>query len=375
MIASASLKVELGARSYVVHLGSGLLESAGALLAPLLAEARAFVVTDRQVATAGHLERLEDSLRRHGVTVVAATIPPGEASKSFAQLDALCQRLLDAGVERRSTILALGGGVVGDLAGFAAAILLRGIAYVQIPTTLLAQVDSAVGGKTGIDTPQGKNLVGAFHQPRAVVIDLRTLTTLPKRELSSGFAEVVKYGAIRDGAFFAWLEDKAEDLLAGDEGARLVAIRRSLAIKAEIVAADEKETSGERALLNFGHTFAHALEAATGYGDALRHGEAVAMGMMMAARLSQRLGLATAAEEARLGRLLRRFGLPLWPEERGLRLDPGELLEHMRRDKKVDGGVLRFILWRGIGDAVLVPGVDTDQVRRLLDDVCGSQPR
>ncbi len=368
----SELTVALGRRSYTICIGPGLLDEAGARIAPLLAHRRLFVVTDENVAAAGHLARLERALAARGLAAEVLVLPPGEHTKSFAHLERLIDDLLARGIERASTILALGGGVVGDLAGFAAAIVLRGVDYIQLPTTLLAQVDSAVGGKTGIDTRRGKNLVGAFKQPRLVLADTTTLDTLPPRELRAGFAEVVKYGCIRDPQFFAWLERAGARLLAGEEGARQRAIRRALEIKAEIVAADETEQSGIRALLNFGHTFAHALEALAGYDGRLLHGEAVAVGMGMAAELSHRLGLAPARDGARLEAVLAAAELPTTPAAAGIAADPDRVLALMRRDKKVAGGELRFVLWRGIGRAELVGGVEEAVVRTVLEAFGGA---
>ncbi|GBD41842.1 3-dehydroquinate synthase [bacterium HR39] len=361
-----TLRVELGSRSYPVHIGSRLLERAGGLLRALFVRPRAFVVTDEQVAAAGHAGRLEAGLREAGITAHRIVLPPGEATKDFAHLQQLLERLLDHAPERNDVVVALGGGVIGDLAGLAAALLLRGVPLVQVPTTLLAQVDSAVGGKTGIDTRHGKNLVGAFKQPAAVLVDLDTLRTLPPRELRAGYAEVVKYGCIRDASFFSWLEAEGVGVTAGEVEAQRRAVRRSLAIKAEIVARDETETSGERALLNFGHTFAHAFEVLAGYDGRLLHGEAVACGMVMAARLSEELGMATADDRRRLEAVLERAGLPLHPRDLGLAFPPAEVLAAMRHDKKVRGGRLRFVLWRGPGRAGLVDGVPEETVLRVL---------
>ncbi len=360
------LDLRLAGGACPVHIGTDLLPRAGALIAPLLRQARAFLVVDANLLATPHPGRLQRTLEEAGIGVETLTIAAGEASKSFAGLEALVEALLERGIERRSTILALGGGVTGDLAGFAAAILLRGVDYLQIPTTLLAQVDSAVGGKTGINSRRGKNLVGAFKQPRAVIVDTAVLDTLPARELRAGYAEIVKYGCIRDAEFFAWLEAHGRELIRGDAGARRHAIRRSLEIKAEIVARDEREESGERALLNFGHTFAHAYEALAGYGSRLLHGEAVAIGMIAAARLSARLGLASEDDALRLRRHLEEIGLPVSLHERGLTFTPEALLARMRHDKKVTAGRLRFVLWRGIGEALLTEAVPEDMLHELL---------
>ncbi len=344
------LTVGLGARSYDIVLGRGLIDRAGTLLAPVIRRKRAVIVTDAHVAPL-YLPRLAAALAAAGIEHDAITLPPGEATKDFAHFARLCEDVLALGIERATPIVALGGGVVGDLAGFAAATLLRGLDFVQVPTTLLAQVDSSVGGKTAIDTRHGKNLVGAFHQPVRVIADIDALASLPRRELVSGYAEVVKYGLIRDAAFFGRLEAEGAALLAGDADARHRAVRQSCAAKAAIVAADERE-SGERALLNFGHTFGHALEAATGFGDALLHGEAVALGMQLAFDLSVHLGFCPAEAAARLRRHLAAIGLPTSPAELAAgRFGAAPLLELMRKDKKVADGRVTLILARAIGDA------------------------
>lgn len=364
--------VPLGARSYDVVVGPGLLAQAGSAIAPLLKRPFAAIVTDETVA-ALHLEALTGSLARAGIESRAIVLPPGEGTKSFAHLEALLTQLIDAGVERTDMVLALGGGVIGDLAGFAAAILRRGVDFIQIPTTLLAQVDSSVGGKTAIDMPQGKNLVGAFHQPRLVLADTGLLATLPAREVRAGYAEVVKYGLIDDAPFFDWLEANAAALLGGDTAARTQAVARSVAAKARVVAADERE-SGQRALLNLGHTFGHALETALGYdGALLLHGEAVAAGMGLAFDLSVRLGLCPAADAARAKAHLRASGLPagLADVEKlaGRALpDADELIRLMAQDKKVAQGRITFILTRGIGRAFIARDTDMDAVAALLGE-------
>lgn len=365
---AASLRVELAERAYDIHLGRGLLDAAGDLLAPLLHLPRAVVVTDERLATTAHPDRLEASLARAGIATRRITVPPGEASKSMAQLEALLDDLLAHGAERRLTVIALGGGVVGDLAGFAAAVLLRGVDLVQVPTTLLAQVDSAVGGKTGINSRRGKNLIGAFHQPRAVLIDTDTLATLPERELKAGYAEVVKYGLIRDAAFFEWLEANGRAVLGGNPDAQAHAIRCSLCVKAAIVAADERETGTERALLNFGHTFAHAYEALAGYDGGLLHGEAVSVGMANALRLSRALGHCPGQDAKRAIRHLVSVGMPTrLADLQGLpRFEADDLLAAMGRDKKVENARLRFVLARGIGDAFVSADVPDAAVREVL---------
>jgi 3-dehydroquinate synthase len=365
---SQPLRVELGERSYDIHLGRGLLDAAGELLGPLLRLPRVAMVTDERVAASGHPDRLEASLARAGIAARRVVLPAGEATKSLGHLGSLLDDLLAHGAERRLTVVALGGGVVGDLAGFAAAALLRGVDYVQVPTTLLAQVDSAVGGKTGINSRHGKNLIGAFHQPRAVLIDTDTLATLPQRELKAGYAEVVKYGLIRDAAFFEWLEANGRAVLGGDPGAQAVAIRRSLEVKASIVAADERETGTERALLNFGHTFAHAYEALAGYGGGLLHGEAVSLGMVRALRLSRSLGYCPGQDAERAVRHLVSLGMPTRLSDLpGLPAFPADdLLAAMGRDKKVENARLRFVLARGIGDAFVSADVPEAPVREVL---------
>ena len=362
------LRVELAERSYDIHLGRGVLEAAGEILAAILSQPRVVVVTDERLAATPHPGRLEASLARAGIATRRVVVPAGEATKSMGRLEALLDDLLAHGAERRLTIVALGGGVVGDLAGFAAAVLLRGVDYVQVPTTLLAQVDSAVGGKTGVNSRHGKNLIGSFHQPRAVLIDTDTLATLPERELKAGYAEVVKYGLIRDGEFFEWLEANGRAVLGGDPAAQAVAIRRSLAVKAAIVAADERETGTERALLNFGHTFAHAYEALAGYGGGLLHGEAVSLGMVKALRLSRLLGHCPGQDTERAVRHLVSLGMPTrLGDLPGLPPFPADdLLAAMGRDKKVENARLRFVLARRIGDAFVSADVPEAAVREAL---------
>jgi 3-dehydroquinate synthase len=347
-----TLEVGLGDRAYPIHIGDGLLSRAGDLLGATVGP-RAVIVTNAIVA-AHHLSPLKASLR--GMHADIVVLPDGEAHKNQRTLDDLLTRLLELRTERSTTLIALGGGVVGDIAGFAAAIYQRGIPFVQIPTTLLAQVDSSVGGKTGINHPLGKNMIGAFWQPRAVLIDTAVLKTLPERELRAGIAEVIKYGAIRDAEFFAWLEANMPALLAKDRAALTHAIHRSCEIKAEIVAADERE-AGERALLNFGHTFGHAIEAAQGYGEWL-HGEAVAAGMVCAARLSERVCGLDAAATRRLVNLIACAGLPTTSP----RIPAGRWLELMRRDKKVEGGAMRFVVLDQLGHASVLDDVPDSDV-------------
>lgn len=364
---AAPLVVELAERRYPIHLESGLLDRAGAVLAPLLPRPLILLVTDANVAATPHLGRLEAALAAAAIEARRLVVEPGERSKSLDAYGRLVEAMLATGIDRKTTVLALGGGVIGDLAGFAAATVLRGLPFVQVPTSLLAQVDSSVGGKTGINSQHGKNLIGAFHQPLAVLIDVDVLEHLPERELEAGYAEVIKHGCLADADYFAWLETNAAAMLGGDPALRLEAIRRSVEIKAAIVAADERETTGRRALLNFGHTFAHAYEALTGYGDRLLHGEAVALGMVKAARLSAALGLAPAADAERLEAHLASLGIATDPRRLLNQAFPVDaVLEAMTRDKKAEAGALRFVLWHGIGQAFLTGGVDLATLRTLL---------
>jgi len=352
------LQVELGDRRYPIRIGRGLLDDPAALAA-LVTGRHALVVTDANVAP-HYLARVMAALS--GKTTASLVLPAGEQEKTLARFGEVMAALAALGASRDATVVALGGGVVGDLAGFAAACWMRGVRFVQLPTTLLAMVDSSVGGKTAVDLPQGKNLVGAFHQPAAVLADVATLDTLPARELRAGLAEVVKYGAIGDAEFFAWLEDNAEALLARDPGALAHAIATSCAHKAGVVARDETE-QGERMRLNFGHTFGHAIETEQGYGGLL-HGEAIAVGMVLAARLSADLGRAPWSDTARLAALLERLGLPV-ELPHGLRGDA--LLARMRLDKKAVSGAVRLILWTGLGQADVVDGVPDADILPLLE--------
>jgi len=363
---NTTLRVALGPRSYDIVVGSGLLDQAGDSLRNIVRQPRVIVVTDAHLAAAGHLDRLAAGLAAARIDHHRLVVPAGEASKSMAELERLLDQLLALGIERSSTIVALGGGVIGDLAGFAAAILLRGIDYVQIPTSLLAQVDSAVGGKTGVNTHHGKNLVGSFHQPRLVLADTGVLATLPPRELRAGYAEVVKYGLIDQPAFFTWLEAHGQDVLAGDAAAQQHAIVTSCTSKAALVAADERE-AGARALLNLGHTFAHAFEAIAGYGDRLLHGEAVALGLLLAMRLSARLGLCPEEDVDRLRQHLDAVGLPTSYRSILPEASSHAVIEAMARDKKVEGGRPRFVLVRGIGKAFSGAEVESAALIALLD--------
>jgi 3-dehydroquinate synthase len=351
-----TLTVELGSRSYPIHIGAGITGLAR-LYAPHVGGRRAALVTSESVARL-HADRVEAALAAAGAATMRVVLPDGESHKNWESLDRIYSALLEAKADRRTVIVAVGGGVVGDMAGFAAATYQRGISHLQVPTTLLAQVDSSVGGKTAINHPLGKNMIGAFHQPVAVVADTETLATLPGRELAAGLAEIVKYGAIRDAAFLAWMEERAEALRARDASALAHAVRRSCEIKAQVVAADEHET-GIRALLNFGHTFGHAIETGTGYGTWL-HGEAVAAGMALAARFSARRGRIPAADADRLVALIERLGLPARPP--ALALDTW--LELMGRDKKNVDGRITLILLDALGSAAVV----RDTPPRALED-------
>lgn len=364
---SELVHVALGARSYDILVGGGLLSDAGDHIAPLLALPRTVLVSDENVAPL-YQERVVQSLGRHGIECDSIVLAPGEGSKSFANFEELLERLLAGRAERSLTLLALGGGVIGDLAGFAASVLLRGIAVIQLPTSLLAQIDSSVGGKTGINSRHGKNLIGSFHQPRLVLADTGALDSLPPRELAAGYAEMVKYGLIDDQDFFVWLEQNGSRLLAGDAAARRHAIAHCCRAKARIVSEDEQE-NGRRALLNLGHTFAHAFEAECGYGDALLHGEAVSIGMVLAFRLSHRLGLCGEADVARVANHLAAHGLPT----EATQLPPAArrreaLLQHMSHDKKIRDGRLHLILARGIGGAFVASDVEQQDIAAALDD-------
>ena len=358
--------VKLGARSYAIAIEEGALDRAGTLLKPWARRGRFVVVTDANIETA-QLPRLAAALDAAGIGIETIVLPPGEPTKSWAMLETLTDRLLTLEVERGEFIVALGGGVIGDLVGFAAAILKRGCGFVQVPTSLLAQVDSSVGGKTAINSRAGKNLIGAFHQPGHVLIDPSTLDTLPLREVRAGYAEVVKYGLIDDPAFFAWCEANVAALMAGDPAARREAIIVSVSAKARIVGEDERETSGRRALLNLGHTFGHALEAETGFSDRLLHGEAVAAGMALAFRYSAAKGLCAADEAERVSAHIAAAGLPDGLRAAGVDTDGATLAGHMTHDKKMEGGKLPFLLARGIGQTFLAKDVELADVAAFLD--------
>jgi 3-dehydroquinate synthase len=353
-----TVRVALEGRSYPIHIGRGLLARAD-FVAGAIPQRRAAIVTNDTVAPI-YLERLAGPLEAAGVACVRIVVPDGEEHKDWTTLDQVIDQLLAQRCDRHTAIIALGGGVVGDLAGFAAATYQRGVPFIQVPTTLLAQVDSSVGGKTAINHPRGKNMVGAFYQPQLVLADMDTLATLPERELRAGLAEVIKHGAIRDAALFAWLEANVERLVARDAEALAHAVKRSVEIKAEIVALDERETA-QRALLNFGHTFGHAIETGLGYGTWL-HGDAVAAGMVMAAELSTRLGMLDAPSAERLRRLIERAGLPV----AGPQLATDRYLELMSVDKKAQGGKLRFILLERLGLAVIRGDVAPEALRATL---------
>jgi 3-dehydroquinate synthase len=362
----AVIPVALAGRPYEVRVATGLLLRVAEECGPRLRKQRVPIITDANVHAAWGAA-VQASLEGAGFEPRWRILPPGEATKSWAELAATVDWLLAEDVERGDHILALGGGVIGDLTGFAAAILKRGCQFIQLPTTLLAQVDSSVGGKTAINTPAGKNLVGAFHQPALVLADPDALNTLPLRDVTAGYAEVVKYGLLGDAAFFDWCESNAAALLAGDAEPREYAIARSVEAKARIVALDERETTGARALLNLGHTFGHALEAQTGFSDRLLHGEGVALGMVLAARYSARRGLMSAAEATRVAAHIAATGLPAKLSGLGLNCNGQTLTGHMLHDKKMDAGTLPFVLMRGIGDAFLAKDVALDDVAEFLD--------
>jgi 3-dehydroquinate synthase len=369
---TTTIEVTLPGRSYPIDIGEGLVATAGERIAATLPGARCAVVTDANVA-ALYLAPLKESLGARGLFLGDAVVAPGEASKCFPVLARLSETLLQLGVERGDAVIALGGGVIGDLAGFASSILRRGVRLVQMPTTLLAQVDSSVGGKTGIDTPQGKNLIGTFHQPNLVLADIATLSTLSEREFRAGYAEVMKYGLLGDAPFFSWLERHWQQVFSGEGPERLKAIDTSVRAKAAIVEADEREESGARALLNLGHTFGHALEAYAGYSDRLLHGEAIAIGMNLAFAFSVAQGLCPPEDEARVERHLAKVGLPSKIADiPGKAPTPGQLLRLMAQDKKVQGGKLALVLVRGIGQAFVERDVPPDTITAFLKKECGA---
>ncbi|SMF63353.1 3-dehydroquinate synthase [Azospirillum oryzae] len=363
-----TVRLELGARSYDILVGDGVLAQSGERIAAVTRGRAPIVVTDANVAPL-HLDRLNAAMQAAGIAPQPAIVlPAGEKTKDFAHFQQLMDDILGRGIERSTVLLALGGGVIGDITGFAAASALRGIDFIQVPTTLLSQVDSSVGGKTGINSRHGKNLIGAFHQPRLVIADTATLDTLPRREVLAGYAEVVKYGLIRQPDFFAWLEQNGRRVVDGDSDARRHAVTVSCRAKADIVGVDERE-SGDRALLNLGHTFGHALEAATGFGQTLLHGEAVAIGMVLAFDLSVRLGLCPAEDARRARAHLAEVGLPVRPADiPGVAWDVDGLVKSMAKDKKVQDGRITFILADRIGNAFTRRDVDAAAVRAVLEE-------
>ncbi len=371
--AETEILVTLASRGYPIIIGEDLTAAAGPRLKELLPGARFAVVSDANVA-ALHLGPLKAGLEKESLFLGSAVVAPGESSKSFPVLAKLSEKLLELGVERGDCVIAFGGGVVGDLAGFAASILRRGVRVVQMPTTLLAQVDSAIGGKTGIDTQQGKNLIGTFHQPSLVLSDISVLSTLSEREFRAGYAEVAKYGLLGDAGFFAWLEEHWGDIFSGDTDKRRHAVETSARAKAAIVMEDELEVSGKRALLNLGHTFGHALEAFAGYSDRLLHGEAISIGMRQAFAYSVERGLCSADDAARAEAHFKAVGLPTRVSEiPGDKPTPGEMLRLMAQDKKVKGGKMVLVLVNGIGDAFVENDVSMSQLTDFLQRECAPQ--
>ncbi|MBV1864261.1 MAG: 3-dehydroquinate synthase [Rhodobacteraceae bacterium] len=362
-----TVNVDLGNRSYNIEIAPDLLAVAGTYVAPLLRRPRVAIITDENVA-ALHLERLKLGLQGEGISTTTLILPAGEATKSWDNIQKSVEWLLSEKIERDDILIAFGGGVIGDLAGFAAAILRRGIRFVQIPTTLLAQVDSSVGGKTGINSPHGKNLVGAFYQPQLVLADVSVQATLSKRDYLAGYGEVAKYGLLGDAEFFEWLETNAADAAAGDVAKRINIVRHSCQMKADIVARDEHER-GERALLNLGHTFGHALEAATGYSDRLLHGEGVSIGTALAFETSQRLGLCSQEAPSRVRQHFKSMGMKCdLADIAGELPDADALIALMGQDKKVSGGIIAFIMARGIGEAFVTSEVDLSVVKDVLQE-------
>lgn len=364
------LHVNLAERGYDILVGDRLLADAGKYISPLLKGRSVIIVSDSNVAKF-YLHRLSNALEEAKIRFRSLIVPAGEGTKSLSSFAQLMESLLEQKPDRNTVLIALGGGVVGDLTGFAASVLLRGVDFIQIPTTLLSQVDSSVGGKTGINSSFGKNLIGSFHQPLLVLADISTLKTLPKRELLSGYGEVVKYGFINDPDFFDWLEKNAAALLAGDASLQTEAIIKSCKAKADIVAADEKEQN-IRALLNFGHTFAHAFEAETGYGDALLHGEAVSIGMVLAFATSVKLGICPEQDYIRAKAHLQNIGLHVSLLSIRKDWDIDALMRHFSQDKKAEGGKLTFVLTRGIGKAFIQKDVDPELISQILAESCGS---
>ena len=361
------LRINLRENSYDIIIEHGLLASLGTLISQKFVKPKTFIVTDNNISVYW-LKQTIESLSAQGISPTVLEVPVGESTKSFINLEKIIDQLLESKVDRNSLLIALGGGVIGDLAGFAGAVTLRGIQVVQVPTTLLSQVDSSVGGKTGINVRQGKNLVGSFYQPSLVAIDTQVLETLPSRQLFAGYAEVVKYGLIKDGSFFDWLELNGKKVLEGDKLAQQFAIFTSCRIKSEIVEADEKEQD-LRAILNFGHTFGHALEAEAGYDGNLLHGEAVSIGMVMAIELSKNLGYLSGQDAGRAIEYIRKIGLPTNIKiiKGSTSWNPDGLMQHMQHDKKVSNGQLRFVLLKGIGEAFLTADVEKKEVHSIIE--------
>ena len=361
------LRINLKETSYDIIIEHGLLSELGALISKKFGKPKTFIVTDSNIAV-HWLKQTIESLSAQGMSPKVLEVPVGERTKSFINLEKIIDQLLESKVDRDSVLIALGGGVIGDLAGFAGAVTLRGIKVIQVPTTLLSQVDSSVGGKTGVNVRQGKNLVGSFHQPSLVAIDTQVLQTLPSRQLFAGYAEVLKYGLIKDRSFFDWLELNGKKVLEGDKLAQQFAIFTSCRIKAEIVEADEKEKN-LRAILNFGHTFGHALEAEAGYDGNLLHGEAVSIGMVLAIELSKSLGYLSGQDAGRAVEYIRNIGLPtnINSIEGSTSWHPDGIIQHMQHDKKVSNGQLRFVLIKGIGEAYLTADVERNDIYRVIE--------
>ena len=361
------LRINLKENSYDIIIEHGLLSELGALISKKFGKPKTFIVTDSNIAV-HWLKQTIESLSAQGMSPKVLEVPVGESTKSFINLEKIIDQLLESKVDRDSVLIALGGGVIGDLAGFAGAVTLRGIKVIQVPTTLLSQVDSSVGGKTGVNVRQGKNLVGSFHQPSLVAIDTQVLQTLPSRQLFAGYAEVLKYGLIKDRSFFDWLELNGKKVLEGDKLAQQFAIFTSCRIKAEIVEADEKEKN-LRAILNFGHTFGHALEAEAGYDGNLLHGEAVSIGMVLAIELSKSLGYLSGQDAGRAVEYIRNIGLPtnINSIEGSTSWHPDGVIQHMQHDKKVSNGQLRFVLIKGIGEAYLTADVERNDIYRVIE--------
>jgi len=365
---SSRIHVDVSDNAYDIHIGTNLLQEAEAELAALLGGRQVVIVTDTNIAPL-HLEQTKNALSAHAASCTNFILPAGEASKSFSVYEQLVNDILALPIDRQTVLVALGGGVIGDLVGFAAASLLRGLDFIQIPTSLLAQVDSSVGGKTGINTPAGKNLVGAFHQPRLVLADIGILASLPEREVKAGYAEVVKYGLLGDAAFFEWLEQHGRDVITGQPDAQAEAVRRSCQAKADIVAADERE-AGKRALLNLGHTFAHAFEAVAGYDGRLLHGEAVSAGLGCAFAFSRQLGLCSGQDVERVYAHLAAMGMPTSAQDLPAgQAAPQVLIDHMRKDKKARQGKLTFILARQIGEAFVDRNIDEAELNKFLESL------